>query len=134
MPFQILIFLQLPKNYLDFLVGSFYSGRAKWPEDEKAKAEGRRFFMQKRVHVYYSGYVQGVGFRYTARRIAGQFGVCGWVRNLPDERVEFTAEAEEELLKKTLEAIKNSFQRYIKDTEIDWRQADGEFAGFEIRF
>ena len=90
--------------------------------------------MQKRVHVCYSGYVQGVGFRYTTRRIAGQFGVCGWVRNLPDGRVEFTAEAEEEILKKTLDAIKNSFQGYIKDTEIDWSEAGGEFAGFEIRF
>ena len=90
--------------------------------------------MQQRVHVYYSGYVQGVGFRYTTRRIAGQFGICGWVRNLPDGRVEFMAEAEEQALKKALEAIKSSFEGYINNTEIDWSEAGGEFTGFEIRF
>lgn len=41
--------------------------------------------------VFYSGRVQGVGFRYTVKRIAGGFEVTGWVRNLPDGRVELQA-------------------------------------------
>ena len=39
-------------------------------------------------HVIYSGRVQGVGFRYTVRRIAAGYEVTGWVRNLEDGRVE----------------------------------------------
>lgn len=38
--------------------------------------------------VFYSGYVQGVGFRYTAKQLASGYDVTGWVRNLPDGRVE----------------------------------------------
>lgn len=41
--------------------------------------------------VFYSGKVQGVGFRYTVKRIAGGFEVLGWVKNLPDGRVELQA-------------------------------------------
>ena len=41
--------------------------------------------------VLYSGHVQGVGFRYTVKRIATGFEVTGWVRNLPDRRVELQA-------------------------------------------
>jgi acylphosphatase len=45
--------------------------------------------------VFYSGRVQGVGFRYTVKRIAGGFEVTGWVRNLPDGRVELQAMSED---------------------------------------
>ena len=41
--------------------------------------------------VFYTGRVQGVGFRYTAKRIANEFDVVGWVKNLPDGRVELQA-------------------------------------------
>jgi acylphosphatase len=59
--------------------------------------------------VYYSGKVQGVGFRYTVRRIAGGFEVTGWVKNLPDGRVELQAMAEEaDELSAFLQAIRDS--------------------------
>ncbi len=86
------------------------------------------------MYVFYSGYVQGVGFRYTIRRIGGQFDIRGWVKNLYDGRVELVAEAEEEVLKKTIKAINSAFEEYIKNAEIEWSEAVGEFDGFEIRF
>ena len=61
--------------------------------------------MRKRAHVFYSGRVQGVGFRYSAREVACGFEVTGFVRNLPDGRVELVAEGEEEEVKAFLEAI-----------------------------
>ena len=48
---------------------------------------------RKRLHVLYSGRVQGVGFRYTAKTVATGFEVTGIVRNLADGRVEVHAQA-----------------------------------------
>jgi acylphosphatase len=90
--------------------------------------------MEKRVHVFYSGRVQGVGFRYTAQSIAEDLKVKGWVRNLHDGRVELVAQQEEEVLKEFLERIKKYFSSYIKDIQIDWEEPTDEFEDFEIRF
>jgi acylphosphatase len=54
--------------------------------------------MQKQAHVFYSGRVQGVGFRFTAVSLAGKLEVNGFVRNLGDGRVEVVAQAGEKVL------------------------------------
>ncbi len=90
--------------------------------------------MKKQVHAYFTGTVQGVGFRFTAEDIANSLAVTGWVKNLRDRRVEVVAEAEEEVLREFLEKINQYFSRYIKDTEIDWRPAGGEFKDFQIKY
>src|SRR5438309_1960231 len=50
----------------------------------------------KAIQIFYEGRVQGVGFRYSVRQIAKGFNVTGWVRNLPDGRVELQVSGEEE--------------------------------------
>ena len=47
-----------------------------------------------RRHVFVKGRVQGVGFRWSARSRAGELGLTGWVRNLPDRRVELCFQGE----------------------------------------
>ena len=89
--------------------------------------------MKKQVHAYYSGQVQGIGFRFTAERIAGDLGIVGWAKNLSDGRVELVAEAGEDMLKDFLAQIKNVFSRYIQNTEINWEPATGEFKDFVIK-
>jgi acylphosphatase len=64
--------------------------------------------MRKRVEVFYSGRVQGVGFRWTTREIAKGYEVAGHVRNLDDGRVELIAEGEEEEVEQFLQAIRHS--------------------------
>jgi acylphosphatase len=88
----------------------------------------------KRIHVFFSGYVQGVGFRYTARRIAHSLNLVGWVKNCYDGRVELVAEGDEHLLSQMLNDINRNFEEYIRNSEVTWKEASGEFTSFSIRF
>ena len=91
--------------------------------------------MKKRAHVFYSGRVQGVGFRITAEETAHAFGVVGWVKNLRDGRVELIAEAEEESLERFLKAIRcGSMKNFIEQADISWSSATDTFDEFEIRY
>ena len=90
--------------------------------------------MRKRLHIYYSGLVQGVGFRFTAERAALSFGLTGWVMNLGDGRVETVCEGEESMLKAFSIKIKDAFKEYIRDEDIKWSMPTREFNGFEIKF
>ncbi len=90
--------------------------------------------MKKQIRAYFSGRVQGVGFRYTTEDIAREIGAFGWVRNLRDGRVEIVAEAEEGILKIFLEKVTGYFSQYIRDKEVEWAAATGEFKDFRIKF
>ena len=91
--------------------------------------------MRKRAHVFYSGRVQGVGFRYLAREVAFGFEVTGEVRNVPDGRVELTAEGEEAEVRAFLEAMQASqLGSHIRNAEVNWSGATGEFKNFGIGF
>ncbi|MHA1650902.1 MAG: acylphosphatase [Candidatus Helarchaeota archaeon] len=91
--------------------------------------------MLKRIHVYISGRVQGVAFRWVTEDVARQLGVVGWVRNLRDGRVEVLAEAPEDVLKEFIKFLKRG-PRYarVTDIQIEWLESTGEFRTFEIRF
>ena len=62
--------------------------------------------------VFFSGRVQGVGFRYSVKRIAAGYEVVGWVRNLPDGRVELHAGGGREEVDAFLAAIESSPLRH----------------------
>ena len=87
---------------------------------------------RKRLHVFFSGTVQGVGFRYTAHTCARRFAVTGFVRNCSDGRVEMVAEGEEGELEKLLEAIQEEMSGYISSFQRMWEPYKGEFDGFKI--
>ena len=90
--------------------------------------------MVKRATVFYSGRVQGVGFRYTAREIACGYEVTGYVRNLPDGRVELVVEGDEEEVRAYAEALRISqLGSHIRNADVNWSVATEEFRGFEIR-
>ena len=86
-----------------------------------------------RVHVHYSGRVQGVGFRYTVKSLVPGYDVLGIIRNLPDGRVELVAEGERAELEAFLQAIRDSgLRRNIRDEEIELGEGQDNFRGFEI--
>ena len=84
-----------------------------------------------RVHI--SGIVQGVGFRYTARSLAMQYAVTGFVRNLPDGRVLMLVEGAVGEIDGLLDAVKAEMTTYIRDVQETTRPATGRFPTFEIR-
>jgi acylphosphatase len=88
----------------------------------------------ERREVFYSGRVQGVGFRYTVRWVASRFAVTGFVKNLPDGRVQLLAEGRPDELRRFLDAVEAEMGHYIANTQERVGPAAGRFRGFEIRF
>jgi acylphosphatase len=81
----------------------------------------------------FEGRVQGVGFRYTVQNLALQYDVKGFVRNLPDGRVELTMEGPEGDLCCLLNDIRQKMGCYIRRVQLSDGQPTGEFQGFRIR-
>ena len=83
--------------------------------------------------IYYSGRVQGVGFRYAVKSVATGFEVTGTVRNLDDGRVELIAEGAPAELEGFQHAIQDSeVGRFIRNEVVTNTDAKNEFRGFEI--
>ena len=90
--------------------------------------------MQARAHVFVSGMVQGVFFRDNTRRKAESLGLRGWVRNVPDGRVEAVFEGEKEKIDMVLEFCKSGpAGAVVKDVEVEWEEPKGE-REFEVRY
>lgn len=83
--------------------------------------------------VFYSGRVQGVGFRYNAKSVAAGFEVTGSVRNLDDGRVELIAEGNREELEAFRAAIRDSgLAGFIRNENVFWSDATSDIRGFAI--
>jgi acylphosphatase len=87
----------------------------------------------ERRQAVFSGNVQGVGFRDATRRLAQNYAVAGFVRNVPDGRVELVAEGAPTELTKFLAAVRERLADYIRHATVDARPGNGEFTEFEIR-
>ena len=88
---------------------------------------------RRRLHVFFTSRVQGVGFRHAVKSLASGFEATGMVRNLADGRVEFAAEGDSAELDAFLAAIRESaVGRFVRHEEISWADAAGQYRGFEI--
>ena len=87
-----------------------------------------------RAHVFVSGTVQGVYYRATTRDTARDAGVDGWVKNLPDGRVEAVFEGPEDAVESMVEwCHEGSPAAEVEDVEVEYEEPQNE-AGFEIRY
>jgi acylphosphatase len=87
----------------------------------------------QRLEVFFSGRVQGVGFRYMTVRAARALGLHGYVRNLADGRVHAVAEGPPDALDNLMDSLRREFVGYISDVSETRAAATGEFRGFEVR-
>lgn len=91
--------------------------------------------MKKRVHIFVSGLVQGVNFRYYTREMAKKLGVLGWVKNLRDGRVEVMMEGEEEKVQKMIDWLKKGPPlARVENLEIEFQDFQNEFSDFDIKY
>jgi len=86
------------------------------------------------LKVVFSGTVQGVGFRFTTRRLAADFAVTGYVKNLANGKVEVLAEGPLDEIERFVHSIERAFSGYIRDAEKIRVNPTGAYDGFDIAF
>lgn len=85
------------------------------------------------AHVFISGFVQGVGYRQHVKKIASELGLKGWVKNLPDRRVEALFLGDKKNIEKAiLKCREGSFISEVEDVEVDWGSPSEDLSSFEI--
>ena len=90
--------------------------------------------MAQRAHVSIAGRVQGVNFRAATQRHVQSLNVDGYVRNLPDGRVEAVFEGDEASVQRAIDWCHEGPPAADVDrVEVDWQAPTGEFRGFSIR-
>jgi acylphosphatase len=88
-----------------------------------------------RARLFIAGRVQGVAFRWETQRAAARCGVTGWVRNLPDGRVEALVEGPRQQVADLVDwCRKGPPVAQVDSLDVQWEDYQGEFAGFEITF
>lgn len=89
----------------------------------------------KQARVFVSGRVQGVFFRAEAKNMADSLGLTGWVRNLPDGRVEAVFEGEEDKIKEAIRWCHKgpAFAR-VDDVRVEWSDSLEGYRSFQIKY
>ena len=100
--------------------------------DVRDAVQGDKMLAVRR-RVFYSGRVQGVGFRFTTVHVSRQFDVTGFVRNLPDGRVEMVVEGQTDQVDRFLVDVVSAMEGAIVDVDSHELEPTGEFASFEVR-
>lgn len=91
--------------------------------------------MERRAHLLISGRVQGVFYRANTRDEARRLGLVGWVKNLPDGRVEAVVEGEEEKIKQLIDwCHQGPPGAIVRGVEVHWGDYGDEFTDFQIRY
>ena len=91
--------------------------------------------MKARAHVFVSGNVQGVFFRYEIRTKAIQHNVTGWVKNVRDGKVEAVFEGEKEDVEAMIAFChRGPPSATVKGVDVLWEEPTGEFDRFRVQY
>jgi len=89
---------------------------------------------QTRGHIFISGRVQGVAFRYYSQKTAQKLGVTGWTRNCMNGKVEIMVEGEKENVIQFIDWCHvGPWSAIVENVDIIWENYRGEFVSFNIR-
>jgi acylphosphatase len=83
-------------------------------------------------HIFFSGRVQGVGFRFTARQVAERYELTGFVRNTDDGKVEILLQGAQEDIDNAIDDLQRTFT--VRDTQIEDVPFDSSYSDFSITF
>lgn len=87
----------------------------------------------KQVHLWISGFVQGVGYRAFVRKTARELDLTGWVKNLPDRRVEAVVQGPEDKLQTLVKKCESgSYFAQVKNVVVEWEEVTEPFTEFTI--
>jgi acylphosphatase len=86
--------------------------------------------IQKDLH--FQGNVQGVGFRYTTTKIARNYDITGYVKNLPDGQVRLVAEGTADQVDRFLEEVRDAMASHIHSEDVDEHPASGDYHSFGV--
>ena len=87
--------------------------------------------MQQR-EIHFSGHVQGVGFRFTTRSVAGHYNVTGFVQNLTDGRVRVIVEGQSDEIDRFIQDLTEKMCHFIRSHTTDTKPATGRYADFSV--
>ena len=91
--------------------------------------------MSHQAHIVVSGMVQGVGYRFFVTRLAASLGLAGWVKNLPDGRVEITAEGDRSLIESMISDLRTGHPyASVNRVAVEWGPWSGRFRGFRVEY
>ena len=85
-------------------------------------------------HIIFVGRVQGVGFRFTAHRMANRHQLSGFVRNMSDGTVEMLAQGSVNDIDDCIQDLKEYYPGYIRESEIEEIPPDPQYTDFRITF
>ncbi len=91
--------------------------------------------MSHQAHIVVSGMVQGIGYRFFVTRLAAALGLAGWVKNLPDGRVEITAEGDRSLIESMIRDLKTGHPyASVKAVAVEWKPWTGKDRDFRVTY
>ncbi len=95
----------------------------------------RKEGIEMRAHIHVRGRVQGIFFRSNCELVANSLGLKGWVRNLPDGRVEIMVEGGEREVNELMEwCHEGPRHAKVKEVDVEWLEAVGEFSSFRVLY
>lgn len=87
----------------------------------------------KQAHIFVAGFVQGVGYRVFTKKNAQKLSLTGWVKNLPDRRVEAVVQGSEGNIQKLIVACKKGpYFSEVKGVAVEWEMPKDEFKEFVV--
>lgn len=87
------------------------------------------------AHIIVSGMVQGVGYRFFVRHLAGRLNLCGWVRNLYTGEVEMEVEGHRAMVESLIRELRTGNPHAsVRNVDVEWGKGSGKYTKFDIVF